>query len=294
MRAVLLTLLPALVFGWLARAHGAQEAPAVAPDTPAAPSAAPLSVGGTAQPAYTVLAKSCAPCHSDQLRRPKGKFGFVLDLRRLSRAGEYVVRGEPDASGLMQVIEDHSMPPPRSTYPPLTDSERAAIRDWILDGAPPGPIDPSVLGDLPELEPVSAAVQYAGHLHPLLIHFPIGLLVAAALAELLFVLSGEPRFRAAAEYCLLVGTLGACAATLSGWYFATDLEYTMTAHRWLGVATNLFALAACQLAVRVRKLPSSEAPTRAYRAAFAITILLLVVTSHLGGSATWVDLAFSG
>ena len=257
--------------------------------------ATPREIEGSAHPAYVVFAESCAACHSEELRRPKGNFGFVLDLRRLSRAGEYVVRGQPEASALLRVMEDGSMPPPRSTFPPLTEADLEAVRAWILDGAPAGPVDPSVCWRRrPALQETSAPVHYTGQLHPLLIHFPIGLLVAAALAEILFVVRREPRFRSAAEYCLVLGTAGACAATLSGWFFAIDLDYTMTAHRWLGVATNLFALAACRLAALVRRLPASEAPTRAYRVAFLATILLLVVTSHLGGTATWGDSLFAG
>ena len=126
-------------------------------------------------------------------------------------------------------------------------------------------------------------------------HFPIGLLVAAALAEGLFAVSRRQRFRAAAEYCLLLGTAGAVVATLSGWLFAADLGYGMAAHRWLGVATSLFALAASRLATRVRRagdgpgegLPAGGLGTLVYRAALLGTLAMLVVTSHLGGTATW-------
>ena len=260
---------------------------------PASAQDAPV-VQGTAHRAYEVFLRGCSSCHSERLRRPKGNFDFVLDLERLARAGEYVVRGRPDASALLHVIEDGSMPPPRSRVPALTEADRLAVRSWILAGAPPGPIDHDALPAPPRVQETSAVTGYLGELHPIVVHFPIGLLVAAALAEVLFALSGERRFRSAAEYCLLLGTAGACAATASGWFFATDLDYGMTGHRWLGVATNLFAIAACQLAVRTRRLPPAEAPTRAYRLAFAATIVLLVVTSHLGGTATWSDSVFAG
>jgi len=248
---------------------------------------------GSAQDAYTVFARSCSACHSARSERPKGKFGFILDMRRLSRAGEYVVRGKPEKSSLWSVIEDGSMPPPaRQTA--LSDADKSAVRDWILDGAPPGPIDPGVLPPLPEVEETSAAVHYAGQFHPLLVHFPIGLLLAAALAEIVFVVRKEQRYRSAAEFCLVVGTIGSCAAAASGWFFAEDNGYALTTHRWLGIATTLFALAACQYAARVRTLPADEAPTLGYRIALAATIGLLVVTSHLGGIATWGESFFGG
>ncbi len=267
--------------------------PASAQDPVSAANTVEAEVQGTAQPAYEVFARSCSPCHSDRLRRPKGGFGFVLDLRQLSRAGEYISRGRSADSALWRTIVDGTMPPPRSDHPALTEAEREAVRAWIDDGAPPGPVDPSTLAELPATAEVSATAHYVGQLHPIVLHFPIGLLVAAALAELAFILRGQQRFRPAAEFCLLLGTLGSCAATISGWFFASDLEYALTSHRWLGIATTLFALAACRLAVQVRELPAASAPTRAYRFALFATIALLVVTSHLGGTATWSDSVFA-
>ena len=252
-----------------------------------------VAISGTAQGAYAVFAETCSACHSARSERPKGDFGFILDLRRLSRAGEYVVRGQPEKSSLWTVIADGSMPPP-GYEAALSDAERHAVRTWIDDGAPPGPIDPSVLPPLPAIEETSALVHWGGQWHPLVIHFPIGLLLAAALAEILFVLRRDDRYRAAAEFCLLVGTVGSCGAALSGWLFAADLGYALTTHRWLGIATSLFALATCQLAVRVRRLPPDDAPVRSYRLALAATIGLLVVTSHLGGIATWGASIFGG
>ena len=48
----------------------------------------------------------------------------------------YVVPGNPEASPLVQVISDGSMPPTQAHLPPVEAQELQAIREWIRAGAP--------------------------------------------------------------------------------------------------------------------------------------------------------------
>src|SRR5436190_8105744 len=90
------------------------------------------------EPAHVrdVLAAKCSQCHGPQLPHPKGKFGFITDLRRLGADANYVVPGDPGGSYLWNQIDDGEMPPKKAKAGPLTDQEKADIEEWIKAGAP--------------------------------------------------------------------------------------------------------------------------------------------------------------
>ena len=54
--------------------------------------------------------------------------------------------------------------------------------------------------------------------HVALVHFPIALLTAAAVAELLQLGTGKPAYDAVSRYCIWFGTLSAMAAGVLGWF----------------------------------------------------------------------------
>src|SRR5436190_12380196 len=79
-----------------------------------------------------------------------------------------------------------------------------------------------------------------GRLHPLLIHFPIALVLAALASEACVILTGRPGWRRQAIALVRSAALAAPLAALAGWRLAGDpivdpappLEW----HRWLSVA----------------------------------------------------------
>jgi len=83
--------------------------------------------------------KKCAKCHGPEgvreTKSPKGEFGFVLDLGKLGLDPKKIVRGNPDESGLFNLVMDDMMPF-AETEEPLPASEKEIIRRWILAGAP--------------------------------------------------------------------------------------------------------------------------------------------------------------
>lgn len=131
-----------------------------------------------------------------------------------------------------------------------------------------------------------AWLQLLGRLHPVLVHFPIALLLVAFLFELF----GLRKAGGGSSLTLLgLGAVGAAVAATAGWLWA-DFEPpsardagALDWHRWVGVATAVLALGAWILALVARK--RSEGPF------LGIARLLLLgscvgvaVAGHQGGS----------
>ncbi len=87
------------------------------------------------EPAKSSRAK-CAACHGPDLAKPEGRFGYVLDLRRIAANPEMVIPGSPDESELWVLVKKGEMPPPDSADVPLTEIQKEIIRTWIESGAP--------------------------------------------------------------------------------------------------------------------------------------------------------------
>lgn len=130
-------------------------------------------------------------------------------------------------------------------------------------------------------------VAWLGRFHPPATHLPIGMLLGAAIAEILLVVTGRPGFRTAAAFCLVVGVVGAYAAAILGWFnggFAlTDDDWIQTTHRWLGTSTAVLGLAAAALHARTLRTTGPRA-VLAFRAALFATAALICITGFFGGS----------
>lgn len=86
---------------------------------------------------HVIFEHKCNECHGGQLKKPEGKFGYVLDLKRMADNEEYVVRGKPQKSELFRLVNDGEMPPDdHPKTPPLTGDEKDVVRRWIQAGAP--------------------------------------------------------------------------------------------------------------------------------------------------------------
>jgi uncharacterized membrane protein len=131
------------------------------------------------------------------------------------------------------------------------------------------------------------ASLWLGRFHPVVVHLPIGFLIALVLLELCALRRGEGV--GTARWVLLWGTcagsalsvvLGFCLAREGGWE-----EKLLDRHLWLGAALAVLcmALVAARLAFERR---GGAALGRLYASGVAACVGLLVWTGHAGGSLT--------
>ncbi|GAA4438756.1 hypothetical protein GCM10023091_19750 [Ravibacter arvi] len=131
--------------------------------------------------------------------------------------------------------------------------------------------------------------QLLGRLHPLVVHFPIGLLCAALLLELLALKKRENPYRPALNVLLWAGTLSALLAVIFGWMLAGQEEsegLRLEIHRWTGIAT--FGLSAASLWGFTKRNVSL------YRALLALTVGGVTVAGHYGATLTHGEDYISG
>ena len=127
----------------------------------------------------------------------------------------------------------------------------------------------------------SYLIQFIGRLHPLLVHLPIGFLVLLGVLEGLALL---PRFKHASSVSRLIVAMcvpivifsAACGWVLS-WSGGYD-EHTLWWHKWLGTALVP--------AIMILAMLQRRGWVTIYRGWLVVTLVLLSVAGHFGGSLT--------
>ena len=194
-----------------------------------------------------LLEQRCAVCHSEGSETPKAerKWANANDLAATAANEDLVVAGDPDESELYVVLDMEEMPPEDSDVAPLTETERALVAEWIRAGALV-PEDSAAASDGSESTgKPGSLLRWISHFHPLIVHFPIGLLTAAFLAELLYRLRPSWRTDSAATFCLALGALSSVPSAALGWLLAAHTSHSgfeLDVHRWLGTLTAALAL----------------------------------------------------
>ena len=242
-----------------------------------------------------VFAAKCAACHGPDLAKPKGRFGYVLDLRRVAGNPEMVIPSRPDESELWVLVNRGEMPPPDSPHGPLTTAEKETVRSWIATGAPD--VKPLALGssatdlpDPPSPAPVSVpttdrVLRFMGKFHLLALHLPIALMLAAGLGEIVSVWRRSREPSAAVQFCLPLAALAAVPTVALGWFHAAagngvGSPQLLLLHRWLGTVAGAWVIgtAGCAEWDARRGFRS-----RGVRAALAVGITLVAAAAHIGG-----------
>ncbi|MCO5238125.1 MAG: DUF1549 domain-containing protein [Chitinophagaceae bacterium] len=122
---------------------------------------------------------------------------------------------------------------------------------------------------------------FLGRLHPLMVHFPVGLLVVAWFLELLVWKRKSNDFGPALKWLLIIGTLTSVLSVVFGLLLINTEDYgsdTLTIHQWTGIATMV--LAAITTYAYFRK-------SRGLQKTFlTLTVAVVTVAGHYGASIT--------
>ncbi|MEZ4953104.1 MAG: chitobiase/beta-hexosaminidase C-terminal domain-containing protein [Saprospiraceae bacterium] len=119
-------------------------------------------------------------------------------------------------------------------------------------------------------------LDFFAHIHPLILHLPIGFLAIAFLMHLI----KREEFIPAIGFTLKYGMLAALIAAASGYFLSNDGGYDKDLlfwHQWLGMATAAFSVILFYL---------FKSNGRAFSWVFFATMLLLIGAGHFGGSLT--------
>ena len=138
-----------------------------------------------------------------------------------------------------------------------------------------------------------------GKLHVLLVHFPIALGLAAALADLLWAIRKKDFFRQAGFYCLIMAAVAAIPTVitgdinLEGRHFVGQFHEIAETHEYLGIATLCVLLAAALLrAVRANRPKGWW--LRLYGLLVVAIVVLITLTGHWGGKISFGPEYLSG
>jgi len=134
---------------------------------------------------------------------------------------------------------------------------------------------------------VELLLQFFGHLHPLVVHFPIGLLIVALFLEILSLNGKRPGLREGIMWMVYIGALFSVVASIFGYLLRNNGDYsgqTVLIHQYLGITTSVLSVATALLLKRTvdGRLPNYWA----YRTLLALTVISLTAAGHYGGSLT--------
>ncbi len=127
------------------------------------------------------------------------------------------------------------------------------------------------------------------HFHPMLVHFPIALVVIGFLADLVSLfIKKELIFSKMSFYLLIVGTLSAIAAVLSGLIFTTEMSGTagqvQETHELLAFATLAFLLLTSLLRIILHRNPQNKNLKLFSFISYTLAALAVSATGFFGGN----------
>jgi mono/diheme cytochrome c family protein/uncharacterized membrane protein len=239
-----------------------------------------------------IFSARCAGCHGPNLPEPKGRFGYVLDLAQVAANPEKVVPSFPDESELWELVRRGEMPPDDAPTGPLSDEEKEVIRAWIAAGAPTNPQETTAAAPAPK----KRALHWLGPFHIVAVHFPIALLVSAAVTELWLALWGSQVAMPWVRFCISVGAASAVIAATLGWIHAASgsgigAPRMLGLHRWIGTTAAAWAVGTALFSERNERC---GVRTPWFRAWLWFGALLVAVAGHLGGMLVHGDDFLSG
>lgn len=132
------------------------------------------------------------------------------------------------------------------------------------------------IGELPTL------ARFFGRLHPLILHFPVALILIALLFEIISKTRGRTEFSTPAALLLWLGAFSAVLSAIAGYLLSLEGGYSGNSfdfHQWFGLATSIIATSLIHFKTRVRF-------KQFFLPVYSLLAILLIVTGHFGASLT--------
>jgi uncharacterized membrane protein len=123
-----------------------------------------------------------------------------------------------------------------------------------------------------------------GHLHPLFVHLPIGIIMLAFILEVYGRLKSKDSFSEVVEFTLLVAGVTALLSLATGWLLGEESGYnedSLFLHRWMAVAFTVTTV----LLYLVKRSKISWV-SKTYIPMFLLVLVLISLTGHFGGNMT--------
>lgn len=250
-----------------------------------------------------IFAAKCLECHNPDSDSSKARRDFdgAWDMALIIDAWS-----DPfafDLAPLWEVAEERSMPPEDSDVQVLTDSEAHTFMQWLENGSPL-PADGNRFVDLQmaarflaegsapatstretERSFMERLLIWFGRNHAATTHFPIALLLLAALMRLAQRSSWKDAAWRAESFCLAFGAPLAVITAGLGWLNAANSGAAgdlLWRHRWVGVGVVVTAMLLLLLRRKFGK-------TRIYGALLILLALAVAIVGHQGGEMVFGD-----
>ena len=124
--------------------------------------------------------------------------------------------------------------------------------------------------------------QFIGHLHPLLVHLPIGILLLACFFQIVSAHEKYSNLQHAIGVTLFWGMISAIASCITGYLLSNSGDYDeelVGKHQWLGISVAMVSIV-YYLLYHYKKIIN-------YKWVLPVLLIVLIaITGHLGGSLT--------
>ena len=118
-------------------------------------------------------------------------------------------------------------------------------------------------------------MQFIGHLHPVIVHLPIGILLLGAFL-MIYQGKNESKYDQIISLAFLLGSCSAVLACITGWLLGQSGEYDeaiLQKHQWIGIVTAIIGWS-CYLIEKYRKI------------LVVLLVVMLILTGHFGSTLT--------
>ncbi|OYX98582.1 MAG: hypothetical protein B7Y76_07585, partial [Sphingobacteriia bacterium 35-40-5] len=133
-------------------------------------------------------------------------------------------------------------------------------------------------------------LRFFGRLHPLAVHFPIALLLLAAILELGTIKKFNSPIRPGIQILLIAGIISSLISAIFGILLSGSAEYgdNLILHQWMGISTAFLGIFVWFLHQRVLVTDQSKY-IKTYRFTLFATAFGVILAGHLGASLTHGD-----